>query len=85
MLETWLGRIFAPSLDWIQAEVTSACNAACTYCPRTVYRDAWLDRDLPLETFERLLSASGLFVMSESRSSGTGASNHLLDLRLPVD
>jgi MoaA/NifB/PqqE/SkfB family radical SAM enzyme len=59
LLKTWLGRIFAPSLDWIQVEVTSACNAACTYCPRTVYRHAWLDRDLPLETFERLLPALG--------------------------
>lgn len=43
-----------PRLDWIQVEVTSRCNAACIYCPRTAYRDSWQDRDLPLETFERL-------------------------------
>ncbi len=45
---------FDPSFDWIQVEVTSACNAACTYCPRTVYRDVWEDRHLPLDTFRKL-------------------------------
>ncbi len=49
-----LGR---PTLDWIQVEVSSHCNAACTYCPRTVYRDRWEDRHLPLSSFERLLPA----------------------------
>jgi len=49
-----LGR---PTLDWIQVEVSSHCNAACTYCPRTVYRDRWEDRHLPLASFERLLPA----------------------------
>ncbi len=41
--------------DWIQIEVTSSCNAACGYCPRTVYGRNWQDRFMPLETFERLL------------------------------
>jgi MoaA/NifB/PqqE/SkfB family radical SAM enzyme len=44
-----------PWIDWIQVEVTSRCNAACTYCPRTVYRSTWENRDLSLDTFERLL------------------------------
>jgi sulfatase maturation enzyme AslB (radical SAM superfamily) len=35
-------------------EVTSRCNAVCSYCPRTVYRDAWLNRNLWLEAFKRL-------------------------------
>lgn len=41
-------------MDWIQVEVTSHCNATCSYCPRTVYRGAWRDRILSPKTFERL-------------------------------
>jgi MoaA/NifB/PqqE/SkfB family radical SAM enzyme len=48
---------FPPAWDWIQVEVTSDCNAACIYCPRTLYRDRWLDRHLPLETFKKLVPA----------------------------
>ena len=46
--------LFAPTFDWIQVEVNSACNAACIYCPRTVYRDIWEDRYLPLDAFRKL-------------------------------
>lgn len=45
------------SFDWIQVEVTSACNASCIYCPRTVYRSMWQDRHLPMETFMMLAPA----------------------------
>lgn len=48
---------FDPSFDWIQVEVTSACNAACIYCPRTVYRGSWEDRHLPLDAFRKLKPA----------------------------
>jgi len=47
----------APTFDWIQVEVTSACNAACIYCPRTVYKDVWEDRHLPLDAFRKLKPA----------------------------
>ena len=45
---------FCPRLDWIQVEITSHCNAACVYCPHTVYRDAWLDRHMTTDSFRKL-------------------------------
>jgi len=52
----WLDIVnfFRPGFDWIQVEVSSQCNAACVYCPRTVYRDQWASRLLSLKTFEKL-------------------------------
>src|SRR5512139_1023466 len=52
-------KVRIPSLDWIQVGVTSRCNALCSYCPRTVCGSAWADRDLPIETFSKLLPAFG--------------------------
>lgn len=49
----WPFRQF-PGLDWLQVEVSSTCNAACVYCPHTLYRDAWQSRFMPIETFRRL-------------------------------
>jgi len=46
-----------PSFDWIQVEVSSRCNAACRYCPHTIYRQLWLEEDMSLELFCRLLPA----------------------------
>jgi len=53
----WFRSQLMPRWDWIQVEVTTHCNAACFYCPRTVYRDRWPNRHLPLETFKKLLPA----------------------------
>jgi len=55
----WEYRVLFEPKDWIQVEVTSLCNAACIYCPRTVYRKTWKDRSLPLGLFERLIPAFG--------------------------
>jgi MoaA/NifB/PqqE/SkfB family radical SAM enzyme len=55
-----LGRLFSrslPLLDWIQVEVTTRCNASCTYCPRTIYRGQWPDEHMPMSTFQRLAPA----------------------------
>jgi MoaA/NifB/PqqE/SkfB family radical SAM enzyme len=54
-----LRRLFGPKplWDWVQVEPTTACNARCLYCPRTVLGDAWEDRFLPLESFRALLPA----------------------------
>ncbi len=54
---TDLKSLFFPRLDWIQVEVTSLCNAACIYCPHTIYRDRWAGRHLSLDTFEKLAPA----------------------------
>jgi MoaA/NifB/PqqE/SkfB family radical SAM enzyme len=48
-----------PALDWIQVEVTSHCNAACSYCPHHAYQDGWDNRHMPVETFSTLAPAFG--------------------------
>jgi MoaA/NifB/PqqE/SkfB family radical SAM enzyme len=55
VIQKMLERIRHPSLDWIQVEVTSHCNARCSYCPHTTYADSWINRHLPLDTFKELL------------------------------
>lgn len=54
-MQSWWEHAIFESKDWIQVEITSACNAACTYCPRTVYRRNWRDRSMSLKMFQRLL------------------------------
>jgi len=46
-----------PSLDWIQVEVSSYCNASCIYCPHTTYKKQWQNRYLPMEAFKNLVPA----------------------------
>ncbi len=53
-LRVFIEKSLPLEFDWIQVEVTSACNAACVYCPRTIYRGIWQDRHMTLETFYRL-------------------------------
>jgi MoaA/NifB/PqqE/SkfB family radical SAM enzyme len=55
MLQEYLSSLFLPTFDWIQVEVTSFCDAACIYCPRTVYRDRWIDRHMTLATFGHIV------------------------------
>jgi MoaA/NifB/PqqE/SkfB family radical SAM enzyme len=51
----WEHRVLLDPKDWIQIEVTSRCNAACSYCPRTVYHRQWNNRSMSLETFKLLI------------------------------
>jgi len=52
-----IANLRTPLLDWIQVEVTTRCDAACTYCPHTNYRASWQSRDMSPETFEYLVPA----------------------------
>jgi len=54
-LSRWWDLQCMPMLDWIQVEITSRCNAHCTYCPRTAYGANWVSRDLSPDLFDRLL------------------------------
>lgn len=51
----WEHRILWEPKDWIQIEVTSLCNASCTYCPRTILQRQWLNRSMSMSTFRRIL------------------------------
>ncbi|RPI58487.1 MAG: radical SAM protein [Planctomycetaceae bacterium] len=41
-------------LDCVQVAVTSRCMEHCRYCPHTVFKERWQQRDMPMATFERL-------------------------------
>lgn len=49
-----LSGLLDPTWDWLQLEVTTRCNAACVYCPRTLHAGSWHNRDLDWATFEAL-------------------------------
>jgi MoaA/NifB/PqqE/SkfB family radical SAM enzyme len=51
-----LDRLGSPELDWIQVEVSSRCNAACTYCPQPLL---YKKEHMPLELFKKLLPYLG--------------------------
>ena len=53
----WFTSLRLPATDWIQVEASSYCNAFCVYCPHTIYRDAWLERHMSLDTFRKMLPA----------------------------
>lgn len=55
MFQSWFNRLKNPSLDWIQVEVSSHCNAGCLYCPHTLLHDQWKNQHLSLDLFERLV------------------------------
>lgn len=52
--KTQLDKIGSPTLDWVQVEVTTHCNAACVYCPHTIMKNRWANKHMPLELFHEL-------------------------------
>ncbi|NHZ45155.1 radical SAM protein, partial [Nitratidesulfovibrio liaohensis] len=46
-----------PRWDWVQVEVTTRCDAACIYCPRTACGFGWRDEDMSMALFRRVLVA----------------------------
>ncbi|SDN60991.1 Radical SAM superfamily enzyme, MoaA/NifB/PqqE/SkfB family [Desulfonauticus submarinus] len=49
-----LKKFLNPVFSWIQVEITSNCNAQCTYCPHTILKPYWIKRDIPLNILEAL-------------------------------
>jgi MoaA/NifB/PqqE/SkfB family radical SAM enzyme len=41
-------------LDCVQVEVTTRCPGRCNYCPHTLFAAGWRNRDISMESFERL-------------------------------
>ena len=46
-----------PQLDWIQVEISSYCNASCSYCPHFAFGTNWQNRYLPVKVFRKLVPA----------------------------
>lgn len=53
--ERQLDKISSPTLDWVQVEVTTYCNGACIYCPRSLTGNRWTNRKMPLDLFHNLI------------------------------
>ena len=58
-VERQLDKIGSPTLDWVQVEVTTCCNAFCIYCPHTVMRKLWANRHMPIKLFHELIPFLG--------------------------
>ncbi len=54
-LKRHLDKIGSPTLDWVQVEVTTRCNASCTHCPHSLIGSQWRGMDMPLKLFCELV------------------------------
>ncbi len=39
----------------LQVEVSTRCNARCAMCPRTLFRDEWISRDMDVDLFRKVV------------------------------
>ena len=59
----FLERLLTPHLDWLEVEISSRCNAACSSCPHTIFTDVWQRKLMDFALFESLqpvLPATGM-------------------------
>ncbi len=59
LLRRW--RSGRPPIRSLQVEVSTLCQLACVYCPRTVAGSSWPGRILAWELYEKLAAGFGLF------------------------
>ena len=50
-----LARLLLPSLEWAQIDMGSESLKAGRFSLRRAFRDVWIDRNMPVEIFERVL------------------------------
>jgi MoaA/NifB/PqqE/SkfB family radical SAM enzyme len=56
-------KFFRPDLDWIQVEITTRCNAECTYCPHGFFKST---KNMSLDVFRKItpcLKKTGLIYL----------------------
>ncbi|MEW5724049.1 MAG: hypothetical protein AB1896_13145 [Thermodesulfobacteriota bacterium] len=54
----------------LEIELTTRCNLFCPSCPRAVYSRAWIEQDMSLECFEKLLPVMEQFQTVHFRGWG---------------
>lgn len=48
--------LLKPRLDWVQIEVSSSCNAFCSYCPQTFFKKKFKENFIDEKGIELILS-----------------------------
>jgi len=41
-------------LGFVQVEVSTKCQLNCIMCPKSVFRDEWISKDMEMEVFESI-------------------------------
>lgn len=54
----------------LEVELTTRCNLFCPPCPRVTYRRSWIERDMSLDSFEKISAAFDRFETIHFRGWG---------------